>query len=309
MLSQRSVRCERNKRALVPRSLSLSFMASLCNPIGPYRSLASRNHLPDVSACCSGSSCSRGCDDALRSIGSPLQGQQRVRLPAQRRNKRMDQLALELAALIISDPPAMDNGRQDLIESWDLLKRRLHPSKTMWDLNDAHWLRFNPCLPPGPDNLPGPPVRFSLPRPSRPARATKCRRKHKAVTPRRKIRPVEPYTFHLATHLVPDVDKIIQEVRRERGRIQLSPPKDFAIQGSPMSICEPTPRCPVPRKDSVGGRVPVGDCSLSPPPSPPGGFLEELRAMGDYNGPSAIESLAKALHCSPEGARRAFDNL
>ncbi|GAB7357607.1 hypothetical protein MBLNU459_g0110t1 [Dothideomycetes sp. NU459] len=288
--------------------------------------------------CCQGPPCVDINEDALRGLGSPLRRQLIPRLPARRRNNRVDRLARQLAALTLEDR-ATDGYEVVMGEPTPI---RFHE-------------RLNPLPLPRPKLLFAP-VQFKLPGPSPQV---------SAVT-----EPVKSEKPQLTSGVVSSPMKHIPEINM---------PKDMALQGSPMSICWPTPQ-PGPKDIALYGspmqicaphpqRLPQHDsavwglssarlppqpehtdsalqCSLlsifspspsrlnksTPPPSiprlapmdptlhrrlrldeppisPPGSFLEELREMGEYDGPSALQSLAQAMNISEEQALWVYDHL
>lgn len=177
--------------------------------------------------CCHIPPCVGIDEDANRGKGSPLPRQLIPRLPPRRRNFRVDRLARQLAALNLEDR-SFDN--QDIIMG--------EPSP------EPFYKRLNP-LPPPHAKLLGPPVQFNLPGPS----YTRL-----SVAPD----PVKSDKPQLASGVVCCPIKLIPEIQV---------PEDDAFQGSPMSICWPTP-LPGSKVNYLSPASPMSICRLTPLPRP-----------------------------------------
>ncbi|KAF1354659.1 hypothetical protein BDV97DRAFT_365907 [Delphinella strobiligena] len=149
------------------------------------------------------------------------------------------------------------------IVEWSLLKWRTHPNNTVHDLSEENWERWNIRYPPGPYNLPGPPVALFLPG-SAPLSAplTGFESVPRAALPRPRPRPS---TSSSATpRQGPRLLKRQAPPRRHPRRVTAPTSSKTCPPPFPMDICLPTPRPTTPPTSPEP--TPMSFCSPPPPP-------------------------------------------
>lgn len=293
-------------------------------------STASRSHVPEVtsSACRRDSPCSYISDDVHKGIGFASLRPAECEVAFERSNPFFAKPYLK----------SMQYGWAE----WAALKKRSHPTSSVYDLVEDNWDNFQPRHPPSHANLPGAPIPFNLPsipstqsslasgtnldspnytteidfgspmsicqlspvKPARPSPSSPMRlpllmsiclptpepapSTLVCVPASRRQPPPSPPPAPVALHLSTFPQDILP-----RGPL-FTPPRPPQPPASPMHICGSSP-C----KETFTNPTAA---LFSPPTSPPGAWLEELREMDMYHGGDYIDRIAKEIGLSREQA-------
>lgn len=299
----------------------------------------SRNPKPEVSACCSDSSCSRLVKDAKGTGNASL---------------RLDERE------VVQDASEREHSslrRPSANEEWEAIRYNRHLRAR---LSKGNWKTWNIRLPPGPDNVPGPPIPFSIPQTSYhqvSSHVPICEGETEQyggspmvldhdelpnirvdsplatgsplLTPWSPLVPVSP-VLPGSVGSVPQgtIQQKSSQPQEPVSPGSVYPPWSPLVPASPevwLGSCPMSIDTALPQSASLSYPSPMSICKADavlrspsqsprlltmaelkpkalflpspfvPPMSPPGSWLEELREMGEYNGPTYIERMARDL--------------